>query len=278
MRLPFALCLLSVMATPLGSGRVLAQEIDARPPDRLTLSGSGSRLMDIEENGGGGSLNYLHYFTPNAVFGFGGEHQTIADSKWSFGSIRGALSHGEPQSRFNISAEVNYGDGDENGRKFDYQVAALGLSQSFSSKFSVQLESRQIDIDTTHGNLPKLGLTFLLTPRLSANVSYADSVGGNLGTQLTTARLDHYGKYMNFLIGYATGRADPSVVNLQPGLTLPAQDLNEGFLGIGKTFSRGEIMLLGDYLQLGESEKVTVTLSFTAYVGSRGRAPGSPAP
>ena len=54
------------------------------------------------------------------------------------------------------------------------------------SKFSVQLEARQIDIDTTHGNLPKLGLTYLWTPRLLTNVSYAHSVGGNLGTELTS--------------------------------------------------------------------------------------------
>ena len=121
--------------------------------------------------------------------------------------------------------------------------------------------------------MPKLGLTYLLTPRLSANVSYAQSVGGNLGTELTTVRLDHYGNVMKFLIGGATGEADPSVVNLQPGLRLPSQDLKQGFLGIGRTFSRGEILLLGDYLELGESKKVTVTLSFTAFVGSRGRAP-----
>jgi hypothetical protein len=273
MRLPLAaLCLSSVVAYTLAPARVLAAEVDARPPNRLTLSGTGSRLMDIEEDGAGGSLNYLHYFTPDVLFGVGGEHQYIADSQWSFGSIRGSMSHGAAPSRFNVNAEVNYGDGDENGRKFDYLVAVLGLSQSFG-KFSVQLENRHIDIDTTQGNLPKLGLTYLLTPRLVGNVSYADSVGGNLGTQLTTVRLDHYGTHVNFMIGAAMGDADPSVVNLQPGLTLPSQDLKQGFLGIGKTFSGGEISLLGDFLELGESEKATVTLSFTAFLGSRGRAP-----
>jgi hypothetical protein len=273
MRSPLpALCLSSVIAYTLAPACVLAAEVDARPPDRLTLSGNGSRLTDIDEDGAGGSLNYLHYFTPEVVFGIGGEHQYIADSQWTFGSLRGSLSHGDPQSRFNINAEVNYGDGDDNGREFDYLMAVLGLSQSFGSKFSVQLENRHIDIDTTHGNLPKLGLTYLLTPRLAANVSYADSVGGNLGTRLTTVRLDHYGDHMNFLIGAAMGDADPSVVNLQ-GLALPSQDLEEGFIGIAKIFSAGEIQLLGDFLELGGNEKITITLSFTAYLGYRGRAP-----
>lgn len=268
------LCLLSVAVSSHVPASAVAEEIDARPPDRLTLSGSGSRLTvgDTDEDGSGGSLNWLHYFTPDVVFGLGGEHQTIADADWTFGSIRGALSHGEPASKFTIFGEVHHGDGEENDREFDYSVAVLGISQSFTSKFSVQLEGREIDIDTTNGNLPKLGLTYAWTPRLLTNVSYAHSVGGNLGTELTTARIDHYGQYVNVMFGGATGRADPSVVNLQPGLTLPSQDLNQGFVGIGKTFGRGEVQLLGDYLQLAESEKVTLTLSFTAYLGSRGRA------
>ncbi len=263
------LCLSSLACTMPAA----AAEVDARPPDRLTLSGNGSRLTDVgvDEDGHGGSLNYLHYFTPDAIFGLGAEYQAIAESSWTFGSIRGAYGHGAPSSRFTIFGEFHYGGGDDDGREFDYQVGVLGLSRSFGSRFSVQLEGRQIDIDTTHGNLPKLGLTYLWTPRLATNISYAEAVGGNLGTKLTTARIDHYGQHINVFVGGATGTADPSVVNLPIGVTLPVQDLAQGFLGIGKAFTWGEMQLLGDYLELETSEKVTVTLSFTAYLGTRGR-------
>lgn len=227
--------------------------------------------MGLDEDGYGGSLNYLHYFTPDVIFGLGGEYQSIADSSWQFGSIRGALSHGERSSRFTVVGEFQYGDGDDVGRNFSYQVGVLGLSQSFGTRVSMQLESRQIDIDTTHGNLPKLGLTYFWTPRFSTNVSYAESVSGNLGTRLTSARLDHYGQSINFFLGGATGEADPSVINLPVGVTLPVQDLSQGFAGISKTFGWGEMQLIGDYLELESSEKVTVTLSFTAYLGTRGR-------
>ena len=265
------LCFSSVAVSSLLPACVMAAEVDARPPDRLSLSGNASRLTDTDDEGGGGSINWLHYFTPGVVFGLGAEHQFVEESSWTFGSIRGAFSHGEAASKFSIFGEMHYGDGDDDGREFDYSVGVLGISQSFTSKFSVQLEGRQIDIDTTHGNLPKLGLTYAWTPRLVTNISYAESVSGNLGTELTTARLDHYGKHVNLMIGGASGRADPSVVNLQPGLTLPAQDLTQGFVGIGKAFSRGEVQVVGDYLKLADSEKVTFTLSFTAYLGSRGR-------
>ena len=75
-----ALLCLSLSASGLASAGAFAAEIDARPPDRLTLSGSSSRLTETDDEGGGGSLNWLHYFTPNAIFGLGGEYQFVADS------------------------------------------------------------------------------------------------------------------------------------------------------------------------------------------------------
>jgi hypothetical protein len=260
-----AASLLCVLLTP-----ARASEIDARPPDRLTLIANGSTLTDTD-GGYGGSLSWLHYFTPNAIVGVGAEHQTIAEAQFAFGSLRGSWSTGQPSSRFSVYGEVQYGNGDDDGRDFDYGVEVLSLSQALVSKFSVQLEGRQIDIDTTHGNLPKLGITYLWTPYLSTNVAYAKSVSGNVNTELITARLDHYGRSFNFIMGGASGRADPAVLN-QPGLELPSRDLKQGFIGIGKTFTRCDVQLLVDYLELGDSEKATLTLSFTAYVGSRGQA------
>lgn len=265
------LSLSSIAASSLSPLRAAAAEIDARPPDRLTLSAYSSRLIDVD-NGGGGSLNWLHYFTPGAILGLGAEHQFIADAKLTFGSVRGALSHGEAASRFTVFGEANYGSGDDSGRGFDYGVAALGLNRALTQKLSVEIEGRQIDIDKSHGNLPKLGLNYVLTPHLLSYVSYAHSVGGNLGTELTSARLDYYGRRVTMKIGGSAGRADPSVLVLQPGITLPAAKSRQGFVGIGKSFSRGEVQLLGDYLKTGDSKKVTLTLSFTAYLGSRGRA------
>ena len=63
MRLSFSLLRTSWwMVAAFASSNVDAAEVDARPPDRLTLSGSGSRLTDTDDKGGGGSLNWLHYF------------------------------------------------------------------------------------------------------------------------------------------------------------------------------------------------------------------------
>src|SRR5262245_32699332 len=110
---PTALFLTSLATLALLSAQAGAAEVDARPPDKLLLTANGSKLTD--DNGGGGSLNYLHYFTPDAIFGLGAEHQFIADSSWTFGSVRGSYSVGQPAKRFSIFGEAHLGNGDEDG-------------------------------------------------------------------------------------------------------------------------------------------------------------------
>lgn len=268
MRLGSAVLCLSWLAAAASAS---AAEVDARPFDKFALSGSGSTFADTDDTGGGGSLSYLHYFTPDFLAGFGVDHTFVEDSKLTYGSVRAAWGRGQSASRFTLIGEYYNGKGDDVGRKFDYQVGVLGISQSLTNKVSVQLETRQIDIDTTHGNLPKLGLTYVWSPRFITNISYADSVSGNLGTQLTSARFDYYGKYVNVLLGGATGEANPAVLVLQPGVVLPASYSNEYFLGFSKPFKRAEVQLLGDLLEVSGSKKYTVTLSVIAYLGSRGQ-------
>jgi hypothetical protein len=266
---PLCASLVCLCAIP---GNATAAEIDARPPNRLTLTASGSRQDDLD--GGGGSLNYLHYLTPNALFGVGAEHQFIEDDATiTFGSVRGSWGHGDPGSRTTLFGEALYGEGDDNGRTFDYEVYALGINQGLTTKISVDLEAREFDIDETTGTLPKLGVSYLWSPRLLTYIAYAKSFGGNLGTELTSGRIDYYGQHLNLKLGGATGQASPAVLVFGGGgaldFTLPATKSKQGYFGIGKTFKRGEVLFIADYLETDNAEKVTLTLSFTAFLGAR---------
>jgi TonB dependent receptor len=245
-----------------------AAEVDARPPNRLTLTASGSRQDEVDD-GGIGSLNYLHYLTPVALFGLGAEHQFIEEATLTFGSARAAWGRGEPGSKTTLFGEAHYGDGDDDGREFGYSVFVLGVSQALSPKFYLELEARDIDIDTTNGTLPKLGISYLWTPRLLTYISYAKSFNGNLGTELTSGRINYYGSLLSLKAGASTGEANPAVLVLQPGVALPAQRSKQAYVGIGKAFKRGEVEFIADYLETGPTEKVTLTLSFTAYLGAR---------
>ncbi|HEV7716341.1 MAG TPA: hypothetical protein VGO53_12135, partial [Steroidobacteraceae bacterium] len=204
--------------------------------DRLALMASGATLSGT--NGGwGASATWLHNFSADTISSLGGEHQSIADADWNFGSVSLTHGFGEASRRTTLYAEAHEGSGKDNVHSYEYSIVAVGAFQNLTRQLSLQLEDKQINVDTEDGNLPKLGLQYLWSPKLSTTVAYAYSVSGSLDTRLTTVRIDGYGKTMNFFGGAANGRASPIVVNYQPGSQirddLPGKILHEYFVGIG---------------------------------------------
>ncbi len=238
--------------------------------DRITLMASGSTLTST--NGGwGAAAGWLHNFSADTIFSLAGEHQTIGDAEWNFGSL--SLSHGfgEAARRTTLYAEAHEGSGKDRVHSYEYSIVAVGAWQNITRQLSVRLEDKQINVDTSDGNLPTLGLQYLWTPKLSTAVSYAYSVSGSLGTRIATARLDGYGKTMNFFGGVANGQASPIFINA-PGLpNIPGQILHEYFVGMGRNFSRADTTLVLDYVKLAGSRHVTLTFSCILH-----KRPGGP--
>jgi hypothetical protein len=231
--------------------------------DRLTLSASGSTLTGTN-GGGAGSIGWLHNFNANTIFNLAGTYSTLGDAQWKYGSLTVAHGMGEAQRRTNLYAEIHEGSGEDNTHSYGYSIYAVGIVQNLSRQLSLQLEDRQLDVDTVKGNLPKIGLTYVWNPTLVTAISYAHSVSGDLGTRLTALRVDKYGKVVNLIAGAANGQASPLVINrLQPELNVPAQVLHEYFVGVTKPFPRASLTLLADYQKLADSERVTVTLNCT---------------
>ena len=135
----------------------------------------------------------------------------------------------------------------------------------------MQVEDRQIDVDTTHGNLPKVSATYAWTPALQTSIAYANSVSGNLGTKLVTVRLDGFSEPWNWFIGGAGGKASPEVVNLKTGVVQPGNTLREGFVGVGTPLGRAKLTLVADYLDLGGTRRFTLTANYLVDLGRRGR-------
>jgi len=237
--------------------------------DRLILSLSGATITDADD-GGGANIAWLHNFNSDVVVGVGAQYQTIAESHWQFGSLTASWGIGEAARRTTLFAEYNRGTGDDNSRGYTYQIATVGIVQSLNRQLSLQLEDRQIDIDTTHGNLPKLGVNYLWSPRVLTALSYSNSVSGNLGTEIVALRADVYGRRANLIIGGAGGKGSPAVFDLQTGLTQSGATLREVFLGVTKPLKRVELTLLGDYLELSDNKRFTLTLSCTVNLNARG--------
>ncbi len=248
----------------------LAVAAAATTDDRIALSADGSTLTGTN-GGGGASATWLHNFDADTIAGLAVEHQVIATAHWTFGSLSGSMTRGAGDARYSLYGEAHEGSGDDGPNSFHYSVAAAGVIGTYFHQLSVQLEDRQIDIEATHGNLPKVGLSYLWTPHLLTSVSYAYSVSGNLGTHLASVRIDKYGA-VNLLAGVSFGQASPEVFNL--AIVLPGKTLREGYVGFSKPLPnlRSELTVVADYLDLSGSKKATLTLSYIFHVGRAGTA------
>jgi hypothetical protein len=228
--------------------------------DRLLLSANGAWLTG-GSGGGGASALWSHTFAPQDMFNLGAEYQQIANSHWTNGVLSGSFGLGSSASANAVYFEAHEGSGDIGAQGFDYSVVTAGLLASPSDWLTLQLEERRIDVSTSHGNLPKLGVAFRVAKPLLVSVSYADSAGGNLGTQLTTLRFDYAGQALTALAGGATGRAAPAVLNLLGEIVQPSPRLTELFAGVGRSVGRASWQLLADYQDLEGFKRTTVTLS-----------------
>ena len=235
--------------------------------DRISLTGNGSTLTGT--NGGeGGAIGWLHNFNPDALITLGAEHQRIGDAHWSFGSLTGAISSDLGNGRYTFSGEVHEGSGKNGVRPFRYEIEALQVTGTYFHRLSVQLEVQRIDVDTLHGNLPKITVGYLWTPHWLTSFSRSDSAGGNLGTQLDSLRIDRYGKHVNLIVGGSYGRASLIIID-GLGVVAPGHILREGYIGASKLFAqRTEVTMTGDYQNLSGSKRATVTLSFMVHLGS----------
>lgn len=236
--------------------------------DRISLTGNGSTLTGT--NGGeGGAIGWLHNFDPNTLLTLGAEHQRLGDAHWTFGSLSGAFSTGLDNGRYTFSGEAHEGSGVDGRNSLRYKIEAIQVTGTYFHRLSIQLEERRIDVETLHGNLPKLTVSYLWTPQWQTSFARSDSAGGNLGTQLNSVRIDHYARSVNLLAGASYGRASPIIIDL--GIVSPGHILREGYVGASKTFARRtEVTLTGDYLNLSGSKRATLTLSFMFHLGSLG--------
>jgi hypothetical protein len=256
--------ILVIAASWLGCGLAVGADTS---DDRIALSANASTLSHTD-GGWGGSVGWLHNFNANALLGVAAEHQDLADSHWTFGSVNGSLVFGPDNQKYAVYGEAHEGAGDDGPHHFDYKIEGAGLSGTYFSRFTALVEDKRIDVETTHGNLPKVGLAYLWGPHLQTSVSYSYSVSGNLGTRLPAVRIDVYEPTFNYLVGATWGPASAAVLGID--FTVPVHRLKEGYVGLVKPLPhlRSDITLIADYQDLSGSKRVSVTLNYIVHVGS----------
>jgi hypothetical protein len=238
-----------------------------QPDDRLILSGDGDSLTGIHGTGGGGSLGFLAPVSPDTLLSVGGEYQSLAGSHWEFGSFTTAFSHALTSStRWNISAEAHEGAGQSGHVHFGYGIEAGGLGITVPTGLTLSAEERQIDVDTSHGSLPKVGLAKAWGPHWLTSIGYAQSAGGNLATEYGVARLDFLSAPIQVFVGGDAGHVAPAVLDIEGVLLPQARRLTEVFVGFTKPTRRVDVSLLGDRMDLSGIVRLTVTLTATVHL------------
>ncbi len=251
--------------------------------DRIALSANGGSLTN-SNGGGGASAAWLHNFDADTLLGVAAEYQALSVSHWAFASLNGAITRGPGDQRYTFYGEAHEGAGRDGPHAFKYRIEGLGVTGTYFHRLSATLEDKQVNVESTHGNLPKLQLAYLWNPRIQTTVAYQHSFGGNLGTRLTTARVDVYASQVSFLAGAAIGQASPALIG--QALTLGPHDLREGYVGVAKPFPhlRSDLTFIVDYQHLsgGEgkigdvdvatsvSQRWTATLNYIFHIGHHG--------
>ncbi len=244
----------------------------AAAEDRISLAGNVDTLTGggaPRSNGGGEALGWLHNFDADSLLTLGAEHQRLGVAHWTFGSVSGSIAHQIGDGRYTFSAEAHEGSGRDGTHPLDYRIEAGSVTGTYFHRLSVQLEERRIDVETTHGHLPKFGISYLWNSQWQTSASYAQSAGGNLGTRLTSVRIDRFSPVVNLLAGGSYGQASPTIISL--GIVSPGHILREGYIGASRTFARRtDVTLTGDFINLSGTKRTTVNLSFIFRLGSLG--------
>jgi hypothetical protein len=256
-------CIALLLASPVALGEASTAE------DRIAASANGSSLTGTD-GGAGASLAFLHNFDAASLLSGAVEYQALSVAHWTFGSVTGSVTQGPDNQRYTVYGDLHEGAGDDGPKSFHYHIEDAGVIGTYFHKLSAQLEDKRIDVETSHGNLPKFGLSYLWGPHLQTAVAYQHSVSGNLGTRLWTARVDEYNPTVNFLAGAAVGQVSATVLNL--AIEIPGTQLHEGYVGVSKPFAhaRSELTLIADYQNLSGTKRATLTLNYIFHVGATG--------
>jgi hypothetical protein len=236
---------------------------DTRPSDSLIVAGQVDTISS-GHGGGGGSLDWVRANGNGTTLTAGVSSFSISDSHWSFGRVGGSIRLDE---RTIVQGQASLGSGRTAGSPFAYRLFNAGLSYAASSTIYVKAEDQYVDIGATRGDLLKAGALFVPSTQLSADISYAHSLTGNLNSEFAGARVDWQTEPARLLGGLAWGRSAPALLNIDVGGGSGDQAFRELFVGVAIPVSGVELMAVADFVNLDTARKRTLTLSLKIPLG-----------
>ena len=219
-----------------------------------TLIGS-MQAFNAGENGADGqaaSIDWVHARDELIVSG-GLTHKSIGAAEWTVGRLGAAV---DVAPRLKLSGEVEWGPAQWDGVNDTTFRALAQLTYIASDRLFLAFDDQYFDVERSHGHLLSAKLTYLPVRALALETRFSQSAGGNLDTQLVSARLDYFAKLHPFA-GAARGRSSPGVFEVATG---SGDDLRQFFFGIGIPVAGSELTLMSEWLELGDARQQITTL------------------
>jgi hypothetical protein len=263
----FAVCLLlsawmtAAFAAPPTDGTPSA----APAPDSLVFSGSFDRYSP-GSLGSNGSVDWVHASGADRTYTLGFGVYSVDTSRWSFAKL-GAAYHWNARTTFQGLASV--GGGHTDGDGFGYQIYDGSITYKATPRIYVRFGDQLFQIAGSRGHLLKPGLLLVPARRVQADLTYAHSVGGDVGNQFVSGRIDFTARAFHLLGGFSFGYSTPQRLSLDFGGPPVAQNFQEGFFGVGVPLSKTVLSIVADVLD-ADTNRRSVTIIWKVPIGKRG--------
>lgn len=180
-----------------------------------------------------------------------------ASARWLLASVGGSRALGE---RWRLASRLRAGGGEDEGRRFDFGLAAVGLTYALRpAKLYLEGELLAYDVDRSRARLAKAGVLAAVGSRATFTLAYTATVEGDGDAEYLSVRLDLQGAHRTLFLGGTVGETVSAL--LDPGAVSPtAVDYRQLFVGVRRPGPRLTVDLALDFERVGGADRASLKL------------------
>jgi hypothetical protein len=239
--------------------------------DSILLTASADRF-NSGELGSNASLDWIHHSAslprPRRTHTLGLAVYSAGDSRWSFGKLGAAYPLND---RITVQGQGSVGGGKTAGNGFGYQVYDNSVTAKVDPHFYFRLGHQFYRIAGSRSYLLKPGLVLVPTRRVQADLTYAHSALGNIGSQFFSGRIDFATRAVDWLGGLSWGDSTPGNLNLEIESAPRAQKFHDVFVGVSFRLPQSVLTVTGDFLDTEPSRRRSLTIAWKVPIGTLDR-------
>ena len=255
----------SVAAPPEGDS-------SAASSDNSILVAASADRFSSGDLGLNASLDWIHHFASRTgvqrTHTLGAAVYSAGDSRWSFAKLGAAY----PLIDYlTVQGQASVGGGKTAGQGFGYQVYDSSVSAKADPRAYFRLGHQFYQIAGSRSHLLKPGLVLVPTHQVQADLTYARSVSGNIGSRFFSGRIDFSTRTIDWLGGFSSGDSTPENLNLEIGSTPRTQRFRDVFMGASFRLPQSVLTVMADFLDTQPGNRSRLTIAWKVPIGTLDR-------